>query len=142
MDVFNLQLHLVTLVDIVLDGIDDIKRTLRLDESRRVALSEGDTIQYIARLRIHQFQFDMLLLTTHHLRCTIVIHVARAEQGFGVVRTVRCKLLQVVMQFLGDILEVNHGVNVQRSLRLLRQDMFADIFLETATELRDILDSQ
>ena len=46
------------------------------------------------------------------------------------------------MQFLGDILEVNHGVDVQCGLRLLWQDMLADIFLETATELRDILYSQ
>ena len=83
-------------------------------------MSEGDTIQYITRLRIHQLQFDMLLLTAHHLRRTIVIHVTRAEQGFGVVGSMRCKLLQVVMQFLGYILEVHHGVNVQCGLCLLR----------------------
>ena len=46
------------------------------------------------------------------------------------------------MQFLGYLLEVNHGVDIQRGFRLLRQDMLADIFLEAATELGDILDSQ
>ena len=52
------------------------------------------------------------------------------------------ELLQVVMQFLVDILEVDDGIDVERGLRLFRQDMFVDIFLETATEFGDILDLQ
>ena len=84
----------------------------------------------------------MLLLATHHLRRAVVIDITRTEQRFGVVRTMRRKLLQVVMQLLCHILEVDHGVDIQHSLRLLRQDVFTDIFLETATELRDILDLQ
>ena len=45
------------------------------------------------------------------------------------------KALQVVVQLLGDILEVDLFLDVERCLCLLRQDMGVDIFLETATEL-------
>ena len=46
------------------------------------------------------------------------------------------------MQFLRDILEIDDRIDIEGCLRLFGQDMFGDIFLETATELRDILNLQ
>ena len=48
LNVLDLQLHLAALVDIVLDGVDNVERTLRLDESCRLTLSEGNAIEHIA----------------------------------------------------------------------------------------------
>ena len=84
----------------------------------------------------------MLLLAAHHLRGAVVVDITGAEERFGIIGTVRCKLLQVVVQFLCDILEVDDCIDIEGCFRLLGQDMFGDIFLETATELRDILDFQ
>ena len=84
----------------------------------------------------------MLLLATHHLGSAVVVDIAGAEQGLGVVGPVRCKLLQVVVQLLGDVLEVDYLLNVERGLSLFGQDMLVDILLETATELGNILDGQ
>ena len=84
----------------------------------------------------------MLLLTTHDLRGTVVIDITGAEDRLLVVRSVRCKLLQIVVQFLGDILEVHLFLNFQGGLRLFGEDMLVDILLETTSELWDILDFQ
>ena len=140
LNIFNLQLDLSALVDVVLDGIDDIERTFRLDIACRTALAEGNTIEYVARLGVDQFELDMLLLATHYLRGAVVVHITCAEQWLGVVGTMRGKLLQVVVQFLGDLLEVDHGIDIEGSLCLFGLDMFHHVLLETAAELGDILD--
>ena len=84
----------------------------------------------------------MLLLSAHHLGGAVVVDVAGAEQGLGVVRAVGRKLLQVVVHLLGDVLEVNHLLNVEHGLSLFGQDVLVDILLETATELGNVLDGQ
>ena len=84
----------------------------------------------------------MFLLASHYLRGAIVIDIAGAEKGLGVVRTVGCKLLQVVVQLLGDVLEIDHLLNVERGLCLLWQDVLVNILLETAAELRNVLNRQ
>ena len=84
----------------------------------------------------------MLLLTAHHLRRAVVVDITGAEDGLLVAGTVRGELLQVVVQLLGDILEVDFFLNLECGLRLFREDMLVDIMLETASELRDILDLQ
>ena len=55
----------------------------------------------------------MFLLTTYNFRRTIVVYVAGAEYRFLVSRSVGRKLLQVVMQFFTDILEVYLFFNVE-----------------------------
>ena len=81
----------------------------------------------------------MLLILAHHLTCSVVIHVVGAEQRSGVARTVRRKLLKVVEQFLGDVLEVDHRLDVEYRLCLFGQDVLVNIRLETLFESRDIL---
>ena len=105
-------------------------------------MSEGDAVEHVARLRVDEFQLDMLLLTAYHLRCAVVVDITGAEDGLGIIGSVRSEFLQVVMQFLVDILEVDDGIDVEGGLRLLRQDMLIDIFLETATELGYVLNLQ
>lgn len=46
------------------------------------------------------------------------------------------------MQFLGDILEVDDGIDVERGFCLFWQNVLTDVFLETASELRDVLNLQ
>ena len=55
----------------------------------------------------------MLLLTADDLAGAVVINVARTEERLGIIGTVRCKLLQVVMQFLINVLEVDFLFNVE-----------------------------
>ena len=81
----------------------------------------------------------MFLLPAYHLRRTIVVYVAGAEYRFLITRTVRRKLLQVVMQFLVDIPEVYLYLYVESLFRLLREDMRGYILLESSSELGDIL---
>ena len=105
-------MYLATFVDILFDSIGDVEGTFRLDIAGVSTPSEGDAVHHVRRLRVHQFEFDMLLLTTYNLRCSVVVDISGAEDRFLVVRAVRRKLLQVVMQFLGDILEVDLFLNL------------------------------
>ena len=50
----------------------------------------------------------------------------------------RRKALQVVVQLLGDVLEVHLFLDVECSLFLLGQDVCVDVFLEAAAELGDV----
>ena len=81
----------------------------------------------------------MLLLTTHDLRGTVVIDITGAEDRFLVVGAVRGKFLQVVVQFLGNVLEVDFFLDFNRRLCLFWEDMLVDILLKTTSELWDIL---
>ena len=78
-DVLNLQLYLVVLEDVVLNGIGDVEGALTLDIACRSTLAKGDAINHIATLAIDKFQFDMLLLATNYLTSTIVVNTAGTE---------------------------------------------------------------
>ena len=138
-DILYLQLYLPTLVGVLLNRIDNIERVFRLDITTLGPLPEAETFHDDTRLGVDEFQFDMLLMTPHHLRGTEVIDITGQEQRLGILRTMRCQAPQLVMQFLGDILEVYLLVDVEGRQSLLWQDMSADILLEAAAELRDIL---
>ena len=84
----------------------------------------------------------MLLLTAYDLRGAVVVDIAGTEIGLGIVRSVWCQLLQVIVQFLGDILEIDDGIDVESGLRLFGQDVLVDILLEPPTELWNVLDLQ
>ena len=127
------------LICILNDIIYDVETALALDESCRCALSEGNAVDHIARHAINQLKFDVLLILAHHLTRAVVIHVVGAEQRSGVARTMRCKLLKVVEQFLADVLEVDHRLYVEYCLCLFRKYVFINIRLETLFESGDIL---
>ena len=82
----------------------------------------------------------MLLLATHYLRGAVIVNIACTEQWFGIIGTVRCKLLQIVVQTLGNILKVDNRIDIECSLSLFRLNVLHYIFLEAAAELRDVLD--
>ena len=96
------------LVGILHDSIYDVEAALAFDESGRCALYEGDAIDHIARHAVNKFELDVLLILSHNLACAVVIDIVCAEQRSGIARPVRGKFLQVVEQFLGDVLEVDH----------------------------------
>ena len=85
--VFYLQLYLIFLEDILLDGICYVETALALDVSGRRTLSKGNSIDHIARLGVYQFQLDVFLLASHHLACAIVVHSMGAEYWLLVART-------------------------------------------------------
>ena len=84
----------------------------------------------------------MLLLPAHHLAGAIVIHLGGAEHWFLVARTERREAFQLVLQRLGDVLEVDDGIDVQESLGLLRHDMLLHVLLESLPELLHLVPSQ
>ena len=49
------------------------------------------------------------------------------------------ELLQIVMQLLGHVFEIDHGIDVECGLSLFGEDMLVDIFLEAPSEFRDVL---
>lgn len=87
-----------------------------------------------------RLEFDVLLLATHYLRGAVIVNIACTEQWFGIIGTVRCKLLQIVVQTLGNILKVDNRIDIECSLSLFRLNVLHDVFLEAAAELRDVLD--
>ena len=87
--VFYLQLYLIFLEDILLDGICYVETALALDVSGRRTLSKGNSIDHIARLGVYQFQLDVLLFSAHHLAGAVIIYVLRAEYGFAIAWTKR-----------------------------------------------------
>ena len=127
---------------VVLDGIGYVKRSFRLDVACCRTLSEGDAVHDVVRLGIDQFQFDVLLLASHHLRRAEVIDILRAEDRFRVARSKRSEALEVVVQLLRDILEVDERVDVEESLRLLRLDVAIHIGLESVAKLPHVAPAQ
>ena len=81
----------------------------------------------------------MFLLPAYDLRRAVVIYVACAEDGLGIVRTVRGQFLQVVMEFLGHIFEIDDGIDIEGGFRLFGEDMLIDILLEAPAEFGDVL---
>ena len=84
----------------------------------------------------------MLLLSAHHFAGAIVVHVCGGKQRLGVSRSEGRKAFQVVVKLLGDILEVDNGIDMQHRLRLLRLDMVIHILLETLSKLLDFIPFQ
>ena len=101
------------LEDIVLYGIGNIEATFRLDVTSRGTLTERNTIDHVARLRVNQLKFDMLLLPSHHFAGAVVVDIECTKEWFCIARTVRCKAFQIIMQLPRDILEVDEGVKMQ-----------------------------
>ncbi len=86
-DSLYLKLDLILLENIVLNGVCNVETAAAFDVSGSRALPEGNSVHYGTRLRIYQFQFDMLLLSAHHLAGAVIIYVLRAEYGFAIAWT-------------------------------------------------------
>ena len=48
------------------NGVTDVERAFRFDITYVLALSKRDTVHYIIRFIIDQFEFDMFLIASHH----------------------------------------------------------------------------
>ena len=81
----------------------------------------------------------MFLIASNHLRRSVVIDVAGAEERLGVAGTVRRQFLKVVEQLLVDVAEIHFLLNIEQSLCLFRLDVVGDILLEATAELWDVL---
>ena len=81
---------------ILFNGIADVEGTFGLDEAYVGTLPESDAVHYIVRFIIHQFQFDVLLITSHHLACSVVVDMVRTENRFHIVRTERIESFQII----------------------------------------------
>ena len=77
------------------NGVTDVERTFRFDIAHVRTLSERNTVHYIIRFIIDQFEFDMFLIASHHFTCSVIINMMSAENRFRVIRTERIKLFQV-----------------------------------------------
>ena len=88
-DSLYLKLDLILLENIVLNGVCNVETAAAFDVSGSRALPEGNSVHYGTRFRIYQFQFDMLLLSAHHLAGAVIIYVLRAEYGFAIAWTKR-----------------------------------------------------
>ena len=80
-----------------------------------------------------------VLIASNHLRRSVVIDVAGAEERLGVAGTVRRQFLKVVEQLLVDVAEIHLFLDVEQRLRLFGQDVVADVLLEAASELGNVL---
>ena len=78
------------------DGVADVERAFRLDITYVRTLPESNAVHYIVRFIIHQFQFDVLLITSHHLACSVVVDMVRTENRFHIVRTERIESFQII----------------------------------------------
>ena len=77
------------------DLLLQVERTFRFDIAHVRTLSERNTVHYIIRFIIDQFEFDMFLIASHHFTCSVIINMMSAENRFRVIRTERIKLFQV-----------------------------------------------
>lgn len=136
--VFYLQLYLIFLEDILLDGIGNVETALALNVSSRGTLAKGDAINNTARLRVDKFQLDVLLFASYYLAGAIVVYTIGAEDRLLVAGTKGGKALQIVVKMLGDVLEVEDGIYIEDCLCLFGRDMFFYIFLESVSELLDM----
>ena len=111
-DIVNLQLHLAALVGILLNRIANIESTFGFNIARLRTLSEGNAIHYIVALVVHQFEFDVFLSAANHLACAIIVNTLGAKDGLGIARPEGRKLAQLLVKAEGDILKVEHGINI------------------------------
>ena len=80
----------------------------------------------------------MFLRAADDLAGAIVVDAKRTEHRFGIARAKRREALEVVIEFLGYVLEVDDRVDSEVSLGLLGLDMLLDIFLETLAKRGDV----
>ena len=81
-NIFYLELDFSTFMCVLLNGVADIERLFRLDVACLRTLSESNTVHYIVRFVIHQFQLDMFLVASYHFACTIIVHIQCGEYRF------------------------------------------------------------
>ena len=117
---------------IFFDGVTDVERLLGFDVTGLRALPESNTVHYIVRFIVHQFQFDMFLISSYYLACTIIVYIEGSEYRFMVVRPERIELLQVEEEFRCNIPEVEMSINLNGSTGLFRKNILSDIFFESA----------
>ena len=120
------------------NGIANVERTLGLDVADVGALPEGNAVHDVVRFVIHQFQFDVLLVASHHFAGSVVVDIMGAEHRFGIVGAKRVELLQVVTEFRGDVPEINLGIDVDYGAGLLRQDVPGHELFKTLGESGNI----
>ena len=74
-------------------------------------------------------------MSSHDLRRAVVVDVTCEEQRFLVAGSVGCQALQLGHESLGDVVEVEFHVDVERLLLLFGQYVVVDVLLEAAAEL-------
>ena len=88
---------------ILFNGIADVEGTFGLDEAYVGTLPESDAVHHIVRFVVYQFQFDVFLIATDYLACSIIVHVMCAEHRFLVVGTERVESFQFIEELRRDI---------------------------------------
>ena len=83
----------ISIVDILLNGVTDMKGQHLLDMRIIGMHAEGDGMNRRARLSPNQFQLQMLQLLTDQLAGAIILHVERSEYRFLIIRPKRAHLL-------------------------------------------------
>jgi hypothetical protein len=119
LDIFNLQLYLAVFVDILCYGVADVEGSLGLDEAGVAALAEGDAVEDIVGLVVHQLQLDVLLAASYDLAGAVVIDIVCAEEWLWIFRSEGAQFLEVGVELGGDVGEIELGIDAQRGLGLL-----------------------
>ena len=76
---------------------------LGLDVSCLRTLSEGNAIHNNVTLVVYELKFDMLLVTSYHFACTIIIDVASTEPWLRVFWAEGLETLQVIEELTIDV---------------------------------------
>lgn len=139
-DVLDLKLNFVALVGVLLDGVADVEGVFGLDETGLGTLAEGDAVHHVAALVVDELELDVLLFAADDFTGAVVEHVEGAEYGLGILGTEGVEALEVVVEFVGDVAEIEPAVDVDHGTGLLGQDVAGDVFLETAGEFLDVFD--
>ena len=111
-------------MSILFDGVADVKRTFGFDITYVWTLSESNTVHYIVRFVVYQFELDVFLIATYHFTCTIVVDVMCAEYGFLIIGTEWVELLQIIKEFRSDVPKVYLCIDIYDSAGLFRKDVF------------------
>ena len=137
-----LQLNLAMLVCILLKGITDIKRLLGLNELGLTALAESNAVENLVRQVVDKFKFYMLLTATYNLTCSVIAHIVCTEERFGVMRTMRIELLEVIEELAGNLVEADLCIDFHDRRCLLRQDILRYKFFEALCKGLNIFNFQ
>ena len=101
-------------------------------------MSESDTVHDVVRLVVHQFQFDVFLISSYHLAGTIIVHIQGRENRLVVLRTKWVELLQVEEKLRSDVSEVQLCINLDGSVSLLRKNVVGHVFFKPSGKFRHI----
>ena len=105
-------------------------------------MAEGDAVHHGVRFVVDQFEANVLLSESYHLRGAVVIDAGRAEEWALVARPEGGKFAQLLVEFEIDLVEVEHSGDVERGLCLFVENVFGHVGFETAREFRHVLHSQ